>query len=57
VNTEHVGFQQPEVAFGTSVWRVDDLTGFALEDRREMVLHVSHDGGTSCRVAAFHANR
>jgi photosystem II stability/assembly factor-like uncharacterized protein len=54
---QHVGFQQPEVAFGTSVWQVDDLTGFVLEDRREMVLHVSHDGGASwSRVAAFRAN-
>jgi hypothetical protein len=45
------------VAFGTSVWQVDDLTGFVLEDRREMVLHVSHDGGASwSRVASFRAN-
>jgi len=52
----HVGFQEPEVAFGAAVWRVDGGTGFAIEDRhgRHAVLHVSHDGGaTWSRVIAF----
>jgi photosystem II stability/assembly factor-like uncharacterized protein len=51
---QHIGFQQPEIAFGSSVWRVDDATGFALEDRRGMVLHVTHDGGDSWeKVTSF----
>jgi photosystem II stability/assembly factor-like uncharacterized protein len=52
--TEHVGFQQPEMAFGSSAWRVNDALGFALIDRRHMVLHVTWSGGSSwSKVAVF----
>ena len=47
-------FQEPEIAFGSSAWRVDSMLGFALVDRRGMVLHATHDGGDSwARVASF----
>lgn len=51
----HTRFQEPEIAFGTAVWRVDDQLGFALLDRRGMVLYRTQDGGqTWSRVASFH---
>jgi len=53
--TEHTGFQQPETAFGSSVWRVNDALGFALIMRPgRMVLHESWTGGRYwSKVAAF----
>lgn len=51
---DHQKFQEPEVAFGTSAWRVDENLGFVLMDRREIVLERSADGGrTWTRLARF----
>lgn len=48
------GFQEPEIDFGADAWRVDDRLGFALIDRRGMVLHFSTDGGSTWdRIASF----
>ncbi len=47
-------FQEPEIDFGADVWRVDERLGFALIDRRNMVLHVStNSGSTWDRIASF----
>src|SRR2546425_7637693 len=47
-------FQEPEIVFGSSVWRVDARLGFALMYRGEMVLHRTEDGGlTLNRITAF----
>jgi len=51
---EHGEFQEPEIAFGSSAWRVDSMLGFALVDRRGMVLHITDDGGDSwSKVVSF----
>lgn len=43
---DHQKFQEPEVAFGASVWRVDEDLGFVLINRPgEMVLERSDDAG------------
>jgi photosystem II stability/assembly factor-like uncharacterized protein len=57
--TEHVGFQRPETAFGSSVWRITDAVGYALVMRpRRMVLHVSWTGGRYwSEVASFKDKR
>jgi photosystem II stability/assembly factor-like uncharacterized protein len=43
---DHQKFQEPEVAFGASAWRVDEDLGFVLMNRPgQMVLERSDDGG------------
>lgn len=50
----HPKFQQPEIDFGADAWRVDRALGFALIDRRRMVLHVTTDGGDTWeRIVSF----
>lgn len=51
---EHPAFQEPEIAFGSSAWRVDRTLGYALIGRRGMVLHITRDGGDSwSKVVSF----
>ncbi len=50
----HPKFQEPEIDFGADAWRVDRALGFALIDRRGMVLHVTTDGGDTWeRIVSF----
>jgi photosystem II stability/assembly factor-like uncharacterized protein len=53
----HAGFQEPEAAFGSSAWRVDDAVGFVLMGRIwGMVLTGTDDGGdTWSRLQVFHS--
>lgn len=50
-----LGFQAPEVAFGSGPWRVDDELGFVIEARPfGVVLNRTQDGGESwSRLATF----
>jgi photosystem II stability/assembly factor-like uncharacterized protein len=52
---DHLKFQEPEEAFGTSAWRMDEDLGFVLMNRPgEMVLERSDDGGRRwTRLARF----